>query len=107
MFHGVCHEYALPISDANCCNVTGEKKIPAGNGAGSVPAQDAEYTVDKLKTALEDSRRSLHDAVFIARKVWEQDSDAVRFDIDDLVEIESALQEICNITAGIGNEEDE
>ena len=43
----------------------------------------------------------MHEAVFIARKVWESDSDALLFDIDDLVEIESALQEICNITAGI------
>ena len=64
----------------------GEKKIPAGNAAGGVPVQDAEYTADDLKTAL---------------KVWEKDSDAVKFDIDDLVQIESALQEICNITAGI------
>lgn len=85
----------------------GEEKIPAENAAGGVPVQDAEYTVDDLKTALEESERSLHEAVFIARKVWERDSDAVNFDIDDLVQIESALQEICNITAGIGNEEDD
>ena len=63
--------------------------------------QDAEYTADDLKTALEESERSLHEAVFIARKVWEKDSDAVKFDIDDLVQIESAVQEICNITTGI------
>ena len=63
--------------------------------------QDAEYTADDLKTALEESERSLHEAVFIARKVWEKDSDAVKFDIDELVQIESELQEICNITAGI------
>lgn len=33
--------------------------------------------------------------------MWEKDCDAVKFDIDDLVQIESALQEICNITAGL------
>lgn len=59
-----------------------------------------------LKTALEESERSLHDAVFIARQVWEKDCDAVKFDIDDLVQIESALQEICNITAGIDSGDD-
>ena len=64
------------------------------------------YTVDDLKTALEESERSLHDAVFIARQVWEKDCDAVKFDIDDLVQIESALQEICNITAGIDSGDD-
>ena len=85
----------------------GEEKIPAEKAAGGVPARDAEYTVNDLKTALEDSERSLHEAVFIARKVWERDSDAVRFDIDDLVQIESALQDICNITAGIDSEDDE
>lgn len=85
----------------------GEEKIPAENAAGGVPVQDAEYTVDDLKTALAESERSLHEAVFIARNVWERDSDAVNFDIDDLVQIESALQEICNITAGISIGEDE
>lgn len=88
-------------------NVTGEERIPVGNAAGGVPVQDTGYTADDLKTALEESERSLHEAVFIARKVWEQDSDAVRFDIDDLVQIESALQEICNISAGIGNGDDD
>ena len=89
------------VSGEGLGTVIGEKKIPAGNAAGGVPVQDAEYTADDLKTALEESERSLHEAVFIARKVWEKDSDAVKFDIDDLVQIESALQEICNITAGI------
>ncbi len=89
------------------CNVKGEEKIPAENAAGGVPVQDAEYTVHDLKTALAKSERSLHEAVFIARNVWERDSDAVKFDIDDLVQIESALQEICNITAGISIGEDE
>ena len=84
----------------------GEKNFPAKNGAGTVPPQDGEYTVDDLKTALEESERSLHDAVFIARQVWEKDCDAVKFDIDDLVQIESALQEICNITAGIDSGDD-
>lgn len=88
------------------CNVIGEENIPAENAAGGVPAQDAEYTADDLKSALEESERSLHEAVFIARKVWEQDRDAVKFDIDDLVQIESALQEICNITAGIDGGDD-
>lgn len=83
-----------------------EKNFPAGNAAGGVPARDAEYTADDLKTALEESERSLHEAVFIARKVWEKDSDAIQFDIDDLVQIESALQEICNITAGIDSGDD-
>ena len=89
----VCHGYALFISGESNCNVIGEKK-------------DGEYTVDDLKTALEESERSLHDAVFIARQVWEKDCDAVKFDIDDLVQIESALQEICNITAGIDSGDD-
>lgn len=85
----------------------GEKNFPAKNGAGTVPPpQDGEYTVDDLKTALEESERSLHDAVFIARQVCEKDCDAVKFDIDDLVQIESALQEICNITAGIDSGDD-
>ena len=75
----------------------GEKNFPAKNGAGTVPPpQDGEYTVDDLKTALEESERSLH----------EKDCDAVKFDIDDLVQIESALQEICNITAGIDSGDD-
>lgn len=76
--------------------MTGKKNFPAKNGAGTVPPpQDGEYTVDDLKTVLEESERSLHDAVFIARQVWEKDSDAVKFDVDDWVQIESALQEIC------------
>ena len=83
-----------------------EKNFPAGNAAGGVPARDAEYTADDLKTALEESERSLHEAVFIARKVWELDSDAIQFDIDDLVQIESALLEICNISAGIDSGDD-
>ena len=103
----VCHGYALFISGQSNCNVIGEKNFPAKNGAGTVPPpQDGEYTVDDLKTALEESERSLHDAVFIARQVWEKDCDAVKFDIDDLVQIESALQEICNITAGIDSGDD-
>lgn len=84
-----------------------EEKIPAENTAAGVPVQDTEYTPDDLKAALEESERSLHEAVFIARQVWERDSDAIQFDIDDLVQIESALQEICNITAGIRSEDDE
>ena len=103
----ICREYALFVSVKNNYNVKGEKNFPAGNAAGGVPVRDAEYTADDLKTALEESERSLHEAVFIARKVWELDSDAIKFDIDDLVQIESALQEICNITAGIENGEDE
>lgn len=88
----VCHGYALFISGESNCNVIGEKNFPAKNGAGTVPPpQDGEYTVDDLKTALEESERSLHDAVFIARQVWEKDCDAVKFDIDDLVQIESAF----------------
>jgi len=84
-----------------------EEKIPAENTAVGVPVQDTEYTPDDLKAALEESERSLHEAVFIARQVWERDSDAIQFDIDDLVQIESALQEICNITSGIRSEDDE
>ena len=84
----VCHGYALFISGESNCNVIGEKNLPAKNGAGTVPPpQDGEYTVDDLKTALEEC-------------------DAVKFDIDDLVQIESALQEICNITAGIDSGDD-
>ncbi|WP_018667189.1 hypothetical protein [Bacteroides gallinarum] len=104
---GICREYALFVSDKSSCNVKGEKNFPAGNAAGGVPTQDAEYTADDLKTALEESEQSLHEAVFIARRVWERDSDAIKFDIDDLVEIESALQEICNITAGVESNENE
>ena len=86
----------------------GEKEFP---GKKTVPGlylrrRTGEYTVDDLKTALEESERSLHDAVFIARQVWEKDCDAVKFDIDDLVQIESALQEICDITAGIDSGDD-
>ena len=88
----VCHGYALFISGESNCNVIGEKNFPAKNGAGTVPPEESE--------------RSLHDAVFIARQVWEKDCDAVKFDIDDLVQIESALQEICNITAGIDSGDD-
>ncbi|MFK1911123.1 hypothetical protein ACIXK8_15165 [Bacteroides fragilis] len=52
---GVCQEYALFISGESNCNVIGEKNFPAKNGAGTVPPpQDGEYTVDDLKTALED-----------------------------------------------------
>lgn len=104
-------EYAgnapFPFQAKKRRNVKGEKKFPAGNAAGGVPWHDTEYTADDLRTALEESERSLHEAVFIARRVWEQDSEAVKFDIDDLVQIESALQEICNITAGIGNGDDD
>ena len=57
----VCHGYALFISGESNCNVIGEKNFPAKNGAGTVPPpQDGEYTVDDLKTALEESERSLH-----------------------------------------------
>jgi hypothetical protein len=33
--------------------------------------------------------------------VWEKDADALHVEIDDLVQIETALQEICNLAAGI------
>ena len=96
----------FPFRVKNSRSMKEEKNFPAGNAAGGVPARDAEYTADDLKTALEESERSLHEAVFIARKVWELDSDAIQFDIDDLVQIESALLEICNISAGIDSGDD-
>ena len=68
--YGVCRKCALFVSGERLGNVISEKKIPAGNAAGGVPVQDVEYTADDLKTALEESERSLHEAVFIARKVW-------------------------------------
>ena len=43
----------------------------------------------------------------LAREVWESDDDAICFDIDDLVQIESALQEICNLVAGIDCDDEE
>ena len=66
-----------------------------------MPAEEREHTFDDVKTALEASAIALHEAVYIAREVWEKDADAFNFDIDDLVQIESALQEICNLAAGI------
>ncbi len=81
-------------------SVKSEKDIPAENAAGNVPVSER-YTVDDVKSALENSQKSLHEAVYIARKVWESDSDALNFDVDDLVQIESALQEICDLSSGI------
>ena len=67
--------------------MNGKRNNPAEKSAGSVPARGDGYTVDDVKTALEESQKALHEAVFIARNVWEQDSEALRFDIDDLVQI--------------------
>lgn len=74
-----------------------------------MPAREQDgYTVNDVKTALETSAVAIHEAVYIARQVWERDEDALNFDIDDLVQIESALQEICNLSSGIDcDEEDE
>ena len=66
-----------------------------------MPTEGREHTFDDVKTALEASATAIHEAIHIAREVWEKDADAICFDIDDLVQIESALQEICNLTAGI------
>ena len=87
--------------------MNGKRNNPAQKIAGGVPARGDGYTMDDVKTALEESQKALHEAVFIARRVWEQDSEALRFDIDDLVQIESALEEICNLSAGIAVEDDE
>ena len=72
-----------------------------------MPAEEREHTFDDVKTALEASAIALHEAVYIAREVWEKDADAFNFDIDDLVQIESALQEICNLVAGIDCDDEE
>lgn len=80
---------------------------PAEIPAGGVPARGDGYTVDDVKTVLEESQKAQHVAVFIVRRVWEQDSEALRLDIDDLVQIESALEEICNLSVGIAVEDDE
>lgn len=66
-----------------------------------MPAEERKHTIDDMKTALEASATAIHEAIHIAREVWESDADAICFDIDDLVQIESALQEICNLAAGI------
>ena len=73
--------------------------------AAKSAAPPAEYSADDVKAALETSEKALHEAVFIAREVWETDAEALPFEIDDLVEIESALQEICCLLAGIPCEE--
>lgn len=72
-----------------------------------MPAVERVHTIDDVKTALETSATTLHEAVFIAREVWESDADALNFDIDDLVQIESALQEICNLAAGIDYDDED
>ena len=87
--------------------MNGKRNNPAEKSAGSVPARGDGYTVDDVKTALEESQKALHEAVFIARRVWEQDSAALRFDIDDLVHIGAGREEICNLTDGIAVEDDE
>ncbi len=94
---------ALRLFGRKCgISVKNEKDNPAETSAGSVPVPDScEYTVDDVNSALEECQKSLHEAVYIARKVWEADSDALNFDVDDLVQVESALQEICNLSSGI------
>lgn len=72
--------------------------------AAKSAAPPAEYSADDVK-APETSEKALHEAVFIAREVWETDAEALPFEIDDLVEIESALQEICCLLAGSPCEE--
>lgn len=76
--------------------MSSEKSFAAG-----VPALERKHTIDDVKTALEASATAIHEAINIAREVWESDADTICFDIDDLVQIESALQEICNVSAGI------
>ena len=77
------------------------------NSAAGMPAVKRVHTVDDVKTALEASATAIHEAIHIAREVWESDADAICFDIDDLVQIESALQEICNLVAGIDCDDEE
>ena len=77
------------------------------NFAGGMPAVERQHTIDDVKMALEASATAIHEAIHIAREVWESDDDAICFDIDDLVQIESALQEICNLVAGIDCDDEE
>lgn len=77
------------------------------NSAAGMPAKENGHTADDVRNALEASVKSMHEAVYIAREVWESDAEACPFDIDDLVQIESALEEICKLVAGIDcNDED-
>ena len=81
--------------------------ISEKNFAGGMPAVERQHTIDDVKTALEASATAIHEAIHIAREVWEKDADALHFEIDDLVQIETALQEICNLVAGIDCDDEE
>ena len=77
------------------------------HSAAGMPTEHREHTIDDVKTAMEASAIAIHEAIHIAREVWEKDADALNFDIDDLVQIETALQEICNLVAGIECEDED
>ena len=49
------------------------------NSAAGMPAVERVHTVDDVKTALEASATAIHEAIHIAREVWEKDADALHF----------------------------
>lgn len=76
--------------------------------ADSTPnPQDEVYTIADVNARLEESLQKLKDAAYVARKVWEQDDDALKFDLDDLSDVEDALQAIINTSEGIDKEIDD
>lgn len=72
-----------------------KKKTPAGVGL------EKSFTTQTLNNKLDQSLSELRKATYIARHIWEHDKEALRFDWNDLVQIENALAEICKLSAGI------
>lgn len=72
-----------------------KRKAPAGVG----PKKS--FTTQNLNNKLDRSLSELRKATYIARHIWEHDKEALRFDWNDLVQIENALTEICKLSAGI------
>lgn len=77
------------------------------NADNTFNSQNEIYTIADVNTRLEESLQKLKDAAYVARKVWEQDDDALKFDLDDLSDVEDALQAIINTSEEIDGEIDE
>lgn len=71
-----------------------KQKTPIGVGS------EKSFTVKTLNIKLDRSLTELREATYMARRIWEHDKEALRFDWNDLVQIENALAEICKLSTG-------
>mgnify|MGYP000006549755 CR=1 FL=1 len=63
--------------------------------------------IEDVNRHLENALNELREGAYLARKLWEQDEDALNFDLDDLSDVEKDLQAIVNASEGIRDDDEE